>query len=204
MISWDMDSDEQETRREAKFKIGDDVVDPISGLRGTVVKVEEPRFDWMGFQYEVILSNATRTSFQEDALQECFNTDDVFELCENRNFASYDDYMIVNTLFKIDVTCNLRCSIATSDAPMHHLTLQTDRHNSAISRRISRFQARSPSSRPEKPVFMQSSAMRTQASVLDLQLQMDTLPRGPCHGFAIDALSRTLRPVSRHHVRSGT
>ena len=102
------------------------------------------------------------------------------------------------------VTCNLRCSIATSDAPMHHLTLQTDRHNSAISRRISRFQARSPSSRPEKPVFMQSSAMRTQASVLDLQLQMDTLPRGPCHGFAIDALSRTLRPVSRHHVRSGT
>ena len=102
MISWDMDSDEQETRREAKFKIGDDVVDPISGLRGTVVKVEEPRFDWMGFQYEVILSNATRTSFQEDSLQECFNTDDVFELCENRNFASYDDYMIVNTLFKID------------------------------------------------------------------------------------------------------
>ena len=102
------------------------------------------------------------------------------------------------------VTCNLRCSIATSDAPMHHLTLQTDRHDSAISRRISRFQARSPSSRPEKPVFMQSSAMRTQASVLDLQLQMDTLPRGPCHGFAIDALSRTLRPVSRHHVRSGT
>ena len=102
MISWDMDSDEQEPRREAKFKIGDDVVDPISGLRGTVVKVEEPRFDWMGFQYEVILSNATRTSFQEDSLQECFNTDDVFELCENRNFASYDDYMIVNTLFKID------------------------------------------------------------------------------------------------------
>ena len=102
------------------------------------------------------------------------------------------------------VTCNLRCSIATSDAPMHHLTLQTDRHNSAISRRMSRFQARSPPSRLEKPVFMQSSAMRTQASVLDLQLQMDTLPRGPCHGFAIDALSRTLRPISRHHVRSGT
>lgn len=104
----------------------------------------------------------------------------------------------------IPVNCNLRCSIATSDAPMHHLTLQTDRHDSAISRRISRFQARSPPSRPEKPIFGQSSAMRTQASVLDLQLQMDTLPRGPCHGFAIDALSRTLRPVSRHHVRSGT
>ena len=102
------------------------------------------------------------------------------------------------------VTCNLRCSIATSDAPMHHLTLQTDRHDSAISRRILRFQARSPPSRPEKPIFGQSSAMRTQASVLDLQLQMDTLPRGPCHGFVIDALSRTLRPVSRHHVRSGT
>ena len=102
MISWDMDAEDQVSKREAKFKVGEDVVDPISGLRGTVVKVDEPQFDWMGFQYAVVLSNGTRTMFQEDSLQECFNTDDIFELCQNRNFASYDDYMIVNTLFKID------------------------------------------------------------------------------------------------------
>ena len=35
-----------------------------------------------------------------------------------------------------------------------------------------------------KAVFGQSSAMRTQAPAFDLQLQVDTLPRGPCHGFA--------------------
>ena len=97
MISWDMDAEDQVSKREAKFKVGEDVVDPISGLRGTVVKVDEPQFDWMGFQYAVVLSNGTRTMFQEDSLQECFNTDDIFELCQNRNFASYDDYMIVNT-----------------------------------------------------------------------------------------------------------
>ena len=88
--------------REAKFKIGDEVVDPISGLNGTVVKVQEPMYAWMGFQYEVVLSNGKRTNFPGDSLQPKFNTDDVFALCENRNFANYDDYMIVNTLFKID------------------------------------------------------------------------------------------------------
>ncbi len=86
----------------ARFKIGDQVVDPSSGLKGTVVKVEAPVYEWMGFLYEVVLSNGTRTSFEEDSLQECFDTDDVFELCENRNFSNYDDYMVVNTLFKID------------------------------------------------------------------------------------------------------
>ena len=86
----------------ARFKIGDQVVDPSSGLKGTVVKVETPVYEWMGSLYEVVLSNGTRTSFEEDSLQECFDTDDVFELCENRNFSNYDDYMVVNTLFKID------------------------------------------------------------------------------------------------------
>ena len=86
----------------ARFKIGDQVVDPSSGLKGTVVKVETPVYEWMGPLYEVVLSNGTRTSFEEDSLQESFDTDDVFELCENRNFSNYDDYMVVNTLFKID------------------------------------------------------------------------------------------------------
>ena len=43
---------------------------------------------------------------------------------------------------------------------------------------------RAPKLRHEKAVFGQSSAMRTQAPAFDLQLQVDTLPRGPCHGFA--------------------
>ena len=86
----------------AKFKIGDEVFDPISKLNGTVIKVNEPPYEWMGFQYEVVLSNGTRTSYEEDYLQPPINPSDVFALCENRNFASYADYMIVNTLFKID------------------------------------------------------------------------------------------------------
>lgn len=86
----------------AKFKIGDEIVDPVSGLNGTIVKVEEPVYAWMGFQYDVVLSNGVRTRFAEDTLQPKFDTDDVFALCENRNFANYGDYMIVNTLFKID------------------------------------------------------------------------------------------------------
>ena len=86
----------------AKFEIGDDVFDPISKLNGTVIKINEPPYDWMGFQYEVVLSNGTRTSYEEDYLQHPINPSDVFALCENRNFASYADYMIVNTLFKID------------------------------------------------------------------------------------------------------
>jgi len=102
MLDLDLDMSPQDSVREAKFKIGDEVVDPISGLNGTVVKVEEPVCNWMGFQYEVVLSNGTRTTFEQDSLQEVFNTNDVYELCENRNFANYDDYMIVNTLFKID------------------------------------------------------------------------------------------------------
>ena len=86
----------------AKFKIGDEVVDPVSGLNGYVVKAEAGPYEWMGVHYEVVLSNGTRTTFEEDCLQESFNTNDVFALCKKRNFANYDDYMIVNTLFKID------------------------------------------------------------------------------------------------------
>ena len=86
----------------SKFQCGEEVVDPTSGLCGVVVKVEEPMYEWMDMQYEVFLSNGRRTRFVEGCLQKRFNTDDVFELCENRNFANYDDYMIVNTLFKID------------------------------------------------------------------------------------------------------
>ena len=89
-------------KRAAKYKIGDQVVDPASGLSGIVVKVEEPVYDWMGIQYEVVLANGVRSSFEEDFLQPSFNTDDVFELCEHRNFSNYEEYMIVNTLFKID------------------------------------------------------------------------------------------------------
>lgn len=102
MFDVDVDLMVQNFSPVAKFKIGDRVVDPASGLNGTVVKVEEPMYGWMGFQYEVVLSNGTRTRFEEDCLQRCFDTDDVFALCENRNFANYEDYMIVNTLFKID------------------------------------------------------------------------------------------------------
>ena len=86
----------------AKFKIGDEVVDPVSGLNGYVVKADSGPYEWMGVHYEVVLSNGTRTTFEEDCLQESFNTNDVFALCKKRNFANYDDYMIVNTLFKID------------------------------------------------------------------------------------------------------
>ena len=86
----------------AKFKVGDEVIDPVSGRDGTIIKVEEPLFACMGAQYLVVLSNGIKSTFIEDSLQPKFDTDDVFALCENRNFANYDDYMIVNTLFKID------------------------------------------------------------------------------------------------------
>ena len=86
----------------AKFKIGDEVNDPISGLQGTIVKVEEPEFEYLDVMYEVVLTNGKRATYEESSLQPVFNTSDVFALCENRNFAGYGDYMIVNTLFKID------------------------------------------------------------------------------------------------------
>lgn len=38
MISWDMDDGNQSSKAEARFKIGDEVVDPVSGLQGTVVR----------------------------------------------------------------------------------------------------------------------------------------------------------------------
>ena len=97
-----LDSLMEEESREPKFKIGDEVVDPTSSLNGTIVKVEKPIYSYMPYQYEVVLSNGKRSRFEEDCLQQNFDTDDVFALCENRNFANYEDYMIVNTLFKID------------------------------------------------------------------------------------------------------
>ena len=74
----------------AKFKIGDEVVDPVSGLNGYVVKADSGPYEWMGVHYEVVLSNGTRTTFEEDCLQESFNTNDVFALCKKRNFANYE------------------------------------------------------------------------------------------------------------------
>src|SRR5574344_2184361 len=102
------------------------------------------------------------------------------------------------------VNCKPRCTIVTPDARMYHLALQTDCRKSASSLDFPRSAATGADFDPEMAVFGQSSAMRTQATVFDLQLQLDTLPRGPCHGFAIDTSSRTLRPVSRRHVSSGT
>lgn len=99
---FDLDSLTMNASQVAKFKIGDEVIDPVSGLTGSVVRVEKPEYDWMGYQYQVVLSNGTPSMFEEDRLQHSFNTSDVFELCANRSFASYGDYMIVNTLFKID------------------------------------------------------------------------------------------------------
>ena len=101
-IDFNIDLPEQSLARDAKFKIGDQVVESDSGLSGTVVQVETPIYAYMGFQYVVVFSNGTRTRCIEDALRPLYSTTDVFALCENRNFASYDDYMIVNTLFKID------------------------------------------------------------------------------------------------------
>ena len=102
MFDIDFDNLAQTAPKVAKFAIGAEVVDPTSGLAGKVYEVKEPPYDYMEFQYRVVLSNGKATSFTESGLQEKFDTDDVFALCENRNFASYDDYMIVNTLFKID------------------------------------------------------------------------------------------------------
>ena len=102
MDTIDLNIDLSESDQEPKFKIGDQVVEPNSGLAGTVVQVETPIYAYMGFQYVVVFANGARTRCVEDALQPLFATNDVFALCENRNFASYDDYMIVNTLFKID------------------------------------------------------------------------------------------------------
>lgn len=99
---FDLDSLSMNASQVAKFEIGDEVIDPVSGLTGFVVRVEKPEYDWMGYQYQVVLSNGTPSMFEEDRLQRSFNTSDVFELCANRSFASYGDYMIVNTLFKID------------------------------------------------------------------------------------------------------
>lgn len=87
---------------EAQFKRGDEVYVPSCGLKGCITKVVDPPFQWMGLQYEVLLQNWTKTTYPEDSLQECFDIDDVFALCEKGNFASCEEFMIVNTLFKID------------------------------------------------------------------------------------------------------
>ena len=74
------------------------------------------------------------------------------------------------------VNCNLRCTIVTSDARMYHLALQTDCRESQFSLDFPRPAAMDAASDLEMAVFGKSFAMRTQASVFDLQLQMDTLP----------------------------
>lgn len=101
--------------RTAKFNIGDEVIISASGLSGHVIKVEKSMYSWLGFMYDVVQSNGTRAAFREDELQKSFDTGDVFALCENRNFSNYDDYMIVNTLFKIDnVNCNTISTLRAS------------------------------------------------------------------------------------------
>ena len=74
------------------------------------------------------------------------------------------------------VNCNLRCTIVTPDARMYHLALQTDCRETAFPLDFPHPTATDADSDPEMAVFGKSFAMRTQASVLDLQLQMDTLP----------------------------
>lgn len=59
---------------------------------------------------------------------------------------------------------------------MYHLALQTDCRESAFSLDFPRSAATGTDFDPEMAVFRKSFAMRTQASVFDLQLQMDTLP----------------------------
>ena len=74
------------------------------------------------------------------------------------------------------VNCNRRCTIVTLDARVYHLALQTDCRESPFSLDFQRPTAMDAYSDPEMAVFRKSFAMRTQASVFDLQLQMDTLP----------------------------
>ena len=59
---------------------------------------------------------------------------------------------------------------------MYHLALQTDCHESQFSLGFPRLASTDADFDPEMAVLRQSFAMRTQASVFDLQLQMDTLP----------------------------
>ena len=59
---------------------------------------------------------------------------------------------------------------------MYHLALQTDCRETAFSLNFPHPTATDADFDPEMAVFGKSFAMRTQASVLDLQLQMDTLP----------------------------
>lgn len=82
---------------------------------------------------------------------------------------------IYNKLWKT-VNCKPRCTIVTPDARMYHLALQTDCRESAFSLDFPRSAATGTDFDPEMAVFRKSFAMRTQASVFDLQLQMDTLP----------------------------
>ena len=76
----------------------------------------------------------------------------------------------------VPVNCNLRCTIVTPDARVYHLALQTDCRETAFSLDFPHPTAMDADSDPEMAVFGKSFAMRTQASVFDLQLQMDTLP----------------------------
>ena len=59
---------------------------------------------------------------------------------------------------------------------MYHLALQTDCLETAFSLDFPHPSATDADSDPEMAVFGQSFALRTQASVFDLQLQMGTLP----------------------------
>lgn len=63
MIDLNLDSLFEEKVRKPKFKIADEIVDPTSGLKGTIIKVEDPIYSYMPYLYEVMLSNGKRSRF---------------------------------------------------------------------------------------------------------------------------------------------
>lgn len=84
----------------AEFQLGAKVINVQSRDKGRIVEVYPAR---RGSQlYEVIYSNGNATTEREDCLVIDIDISDPFERCKGGFFDSYNDYALINAIFKIE------------------------------------------------------------------------------------------------------
>ena len=84
----------------AEFQLGAKVINVQSRDKGRIVEVYPTR---RGSQlYEVIYSNGNATTEREDCLVFDIDISDPFERCKGGFFDSYNDYALINAIFKIE------------------------------------------------------------------------------------------------------
>ncbi len=84
----------------AEFQLGAKVINVQSREKGRIVEVYPAR---RGSQlYEVIYSNGNATTEREDCLVYDIDISDPFERCKGGFYDSYNDYALINAIFKIE------------------------------------------------------------------------------------------------------